>query len=119
MAFRAIDRLKKAANLKPSRRSITLADGSEFEFYAAPLTMAQREKAQKDAKSDDVNQYALHLLISKAVDENGSRLFSPGDIADLKNATRDEDVQAMMLAMLAPSEEEEQPLDMKSTRKGD
>jgi hypothetical protein len=118
MAGRAIDRLKKAANLKPSKRSIVLADGSEFEFFAKPLTMAEREKAQKDAKTDDVNQYALHLLIAKACDENGSRLFSPGDIADLKNATRDEDVQGMMLAMLAPGEEEE-PLDMKSSRKGD
>ena len=54
MAGRAIDRLKKAANLKPSRRSITLADGSEFEFYSTPLTMAQREKAQKDAKEKGV-----------------------------------------------------------------
>ena len=118
MAGRAIDRLKKAANLKPTKRSIPLADGSDFEFWAKPLTMAEREKAQKDAGTDDVNQYALHLLIAKAVDANGSRLFSPGDIADLKNATRDEDVQGMMLAMLAPGEEGDEPLDMKSTRKG-
>ena len=118
MAGRAIDRLKKAANLKPTRRVITLADGSEFEFWSKPLTMGEREKAQRDAGTDEVNAYALHLLIAKATNETGSRLFSPGDIADLKNATRDEDVQAMMLAMLS-SEEQEEPLDMKSTRKGD
>jgi len=117
MAGRAIDRLKKAANLKPTRRTIVLSDGSEFEFWSKPLTMAEREKAQKDAGTDDVNQYALQLLVAKAQDEKGSRLFSPGDIADLKNSTRDEDVQAMMLAMLAPGEEE--PLDMKSSRAGD
>ena len=64
-----------------------------------------------------MNQYALQLLVAKAQDEKGSRLFSPGDIADLKNSTRDEDVQAMMLAMLALREEE--PLDMKSSRAGD
>ena len=114
----ALDRLKKAANLKPSKRSVTLANGEEFEFYATPLTMAQRERAQKDAKSDDVNQFALQLLVQKATDSSGSRMFGPGDIAGLKNEVRDEDLQALMLAVISVGEDEqEEEIDMKSIRK--
>ena len=114
----ALDRLRKAANLKPSKRSVTLANGEEFEFYSTPLTMAQRERAQKDAKSDDVNQFALQLLVQKATDENGGRMFGPGDVASLKNDVRDEDLQALMIAVISSeSEDQEEEIDMKSTRK--
>ena len=41
---RALDRLKKAANLVPSKKVVILGDGSEFEFWHTPLTMAEREK---------------------------------------------------------------------------
>ena len=114
----ALDRLKKAANLKPSKRSVTLANGDEFEFYSTPLTMAQRERAQKEAKSDDINQFALQLLVQKATDENGGRMFGPGDITGLKNEVRDEDLQSLMVAVISNGEEdEEEPIDMKSFRK--
>jgi len=110
----ALDRLRKAANLKAKKREVTLANGEVFEFYATPLTMAQRERAQKDAKSEDVNQFALQLLVQKATDSNGQRLFGPGDLAGLKNEVRDEDLQSLMLAVISPDDEEE--TDMKSTR---
>ena len=113
----ALDRLRKAANLKPSKRSVTLANGDEFEFYSTPLTMAQRERAQKEAKSDDVNQFALQLLVQKATDENGGRMFGPGDVAALKNDVRDEDLQALMIAVISSEGEEEEEIDMKSFRK--
>jgi hypothetical protein len=113
----ALDRLKKAANLKPSKREVTLASGDLFEFYCTPLTMEQREKANKDAKPDDINAFALQLLVNKATDENGGRLFGPGDLAVLKNEVRDEDLQSLMLAVIQ-TPEEEQELDLKSTRKG-
>ena len=117
-ASRAIDILKKAANLKSSKRTVTLANGEDFDFYCKPLTMAEREKAQRDAKSDEVNQYALQLLINKATNENGGRLFSPGDLSVLKNECRDEDIQGLMLAMLQSGEEQEADLDLKSSGKG-
>jgi hypothetical protein len=97
---RALQRLKKAANLVPIKRIVTLCNGEEFEFWSTPLTMAEREKAQKAAKSDDVNLMALQLLVVKALDENGQRMFTAGEIAELKNEVRDEDLQAMMLALL-------------------
>ena len=113
---RAVDRLRKAANLKATRRLVVLENGDEFEFWATPLTMAQREKANRDAKSDDINQFALQLLLSKATDESGSKLFSPGDLAVLKNEVRDDDLQKLMVAMINPDAEEEEELDLKSTR---
>ena len=117
MPGRAVDILRKAANLKATRRVVVLSNGDEFEFWSTPLTMAQREKANKDAKSDDINQFALQLLVNKATDGTGSRLFSPGDLAVLKNEVRDEDLQKLMLAIIQAEEEEEQ-LDVKSTRSG-
>ena len=117
MAGRAIDRLRKAANLKSSRRLVVLDNGDEFEFWSTPLTMAQRDKANRDAKSDDINQFALQLLLTKATDESGSRLFSPGDLAILKNEVRDDDLQKLMLAVIqTPDDEEEGEIDLKSTR---
>lgn len=119
LAMRAIDRLKSAANLVPTKRSVLLNNGEEFEFFCKPLTMAEREKAQRETKSDDAGQFALQLLVNKAMDENGQRLFTPGDIASLKNEVRDEDLQSLMLSILKTDEEaEEQPVDLKSTRKG-
>lgn len=109
---RAIDRLRKAANLEPTKREVELSDGSTFEMYVSPLTMAERERAQKQAKSDDVSAFALQLLISKAKDENGKKLFSAGEVDILKNEVKDKDLQSLMLAILDDGEEE--PIDPKS-----
>jgi len=109
---RAIDRLRKAANLEPTKREVELSDGSVFEMYVSPLTMAERERAQKQAKSDDASAFALQLLISKAMDENGGKLFSSGEIDVLKNEVKDKDLQSLMLAILDDGEEE--PMDPKA-----
>ena len=49
----ALDRLKKAANFTPSKRVVKLNDGTEFEMYVTPLTMSERERAQKMPGGDD------------------------------------------------------------------
>ena len=107
---RAIDRLKKAANLEPIKKVVELSDGDKFEMWVAPLTMAERERAQKQAKSDDANAFALQLLITKALDENGDKLFAPGEIDVLKNEVKDKDLQTLMLAILTDDAE---PIDPK------
>lgn len=98
--MKALDRLKKAANLVPIKKSVKLSDDSEFEFYCSPLTMAEREKAQKNAGSEEATAFALQLLIQKAKDENGEPLFRAGEIAELKNEVRDADLQTLMLAVI-------------------
>ncbi len=109
----ALSRLKKAANLTPAKRSVKLSDDTVFEFYSAPLTMAERERAQKMPGGEDTNGFALNLLVSKAIDDTGRRLFTAGEIAELKNEVRDADLQSLMLAVITNPEEEE--TDMKST----
>lgn len=106
----ALERLKKAANLKPVKKTVVLSDGTEFEFWRTPLTMAERERAQKGT-NDDRNLFALQLLILKALDGDGNKLFSGGQIAELKHDVRDADLQALMLAVL--SDEPEEPVDPK------
>lgn len=109
--FRPIDRLRKAANLQPVKREVELSDGSIFEMWVTPMTMAERERAQKQAKSDDAGAFALQLLLAKAQDENGKRLFSAGEIDVLKNEVKDKDLQSLMLAVL---QDDEEPMDPKS-----
>ena len=101
----ALDRLRQAANLEPIKKEITLSDGSIFEMYVTPLTMAERERAQKQARSDDANAFALQLLLTKAQDENGRRLFNTGEIDVLKNEVKDSDLQSLMLAVINSDED--------------
>jgi hypothetical protein len=108
---RAIDRLRKAANLEPAKKTVTLSDGTDFEMWVTPLTMAERERAQKQAKSDDANAFALQLLITKALDDPGAKIFNAGEIDVLKNEVKDKDLQALMLAILTDDAE---PIDPKS-----
>ena len=98
--MRAIDRLRKAANLEATKKEVTLSDGTVFEMWVTPLTLAEKERAQKMAKSDDANEFALRLLLTKAQDENGEKLFQPGEIDVLKNEVRDSDLQKLMLSII-------------------
>ena len=107
--LRAIDRLKKAANLEATRKEVELSDGSIFEMWVTPLTMAERERAQKGAKSDDAIEFALRLLMTIACDENGDRLFKAGEIDVLKNEVRDADLQSLMLAVINSNEDDIDP----------
>ena len=108
--MRAIDRLRKAANLQATKKEVNLSDGTVFEMWVTPLTLAEKERAQRMAKSDDANEFALRLLLTKAQDENGEKLFQPGEIDVLKNEVRDSDLQKLMLTIL---KEEEEPIDPK------
>ena len=101
----ALDRLRKAANLEPIKKEVELSDGSIFEMYVSPLTMAERERAQKQARSDDANAFALQLLIAKAQDADGRKLFNAGEIDVLKNEVKDSDLQNLMLAVINSEEE--------------
>ena len=106
-----LDRLKKASNLTAEKKVVKLTDGTEFEFWCAPMTMAEREQAQKGTK-DDANAFALRLFIRKAMDENGGRMFQAGQIDELKHEVSAENMDRLMLAML-PATEEEDDLDPK------
>ena len=94
-------------------------DGDEvvLEVYWHPLTIAERELIQKKAGSDDANDFALGVMIEKALDVDGKRLFQDGEKAALKNAVDASVLQEIQLAMLSSGSEnkvEEAKADLKS-----
>lgn len=117
----ALERLKAAVSMKPQRKAVELPDGSEFELYATPVTLAERARAQKQAGNDDATSFALQLLVMKATDENGQKLFNAGDIAELRNTLPASVVEALMLTLLqdaeAPEEEDASPKPSRASSK--
>ena len=108
--MRAIDRLRKAANLEATKKEVSLSDGTVFEMWVTPLTLAEREKAQRASRNDDLDELSLRLLLLKAQDENGERMFQVGEIDILKNEIKNSDLQKLILAVL---EDKEGPIDPK------
>ena len=88
---RAIDKLKEAFCIdNRSRYIIKKEDVVILEIYWKPLTIADRESIFKTLiglnKANDTEslEYALQVIMSKAEDENGNKLFSEGDRASLR-----------------------------------
>ena len=94
--------------MQPEKKSVELPDGSDFEFYMTPLTLAQRKRAKKQAKTDDATDFALQLLINVARDENQAPLFMAGDLAELRNSLPADLVDQLMLSIMGVAEEEEE-----------
>ena len=88
---RAIDKLKEAFCIdNRSRYIIKKEDVVILEIYWKPVTIADRESIFKTLiglnKANDTEslEYALQVIMSKAEDENGNKLFSEGDRASLR-----------------------------------
>jgi len=83
-----------------------------------PLTIAERESIQKKSgKTEDASDFALALMIEKALDEKGKRLFADGDKATLRREVEASILQEIQLAMLesgSDKEVEEVEKDLKS-----
>lgn len=83
-------------------------DGAEvLTLFFTPLTLAEREKAKTASRTDDANEFALSLLIQKAQDEAGNRLFMEGNRAELKNELPASVLEDMMLAVLNQTDAQE------------
>tara|TARA_R100000278_G_scaffold123172_1_gene111666 strand:+ start:1370 stop:1720 length:351 start_codon:yes stop_codon:yes gene_type:complete len=78
-------------------------DGDDvvLEVYWHPLTIAERESIQKKTDSEDSGDFALGMMIEKALDADGKRLFQDGEKAQLKNAVEAAVLQDIQLAMLS------------------
>ena len=80
-----------------------LKDGEEtvLEIYWSPLTIAERESivgmSGDSASSED---FALNLMIQKALDKDGKRLFQDGHRASLRREVNAATLQDIQLAML-------------------
>ena len=94
-------------------------DGEEtvLEIYWHPLTIAERESILAKSKGDDGNEFALNLMIEKALDKDGKRLFQDGHKASLRREVNAATLQDIQLAMLNSGSEyklEEAKADLKS-----
>ena len=118
----ALEKLKAACSMASQEKQVGLPNGSDFAFWMTPLTVAERQRAQKQSKTDDAIDFALQLLISKATDENGAKLFAPGTVAEIRNDLPASVIDALLLELLDSGEskeedEEDSPKQSKSNSK--
>ena len=105
---RAIDLLKNSFGVSQLYRHEVIKDGKVILIiYWHPLTIAERESIQKKSNVDDVNDYALALMITKALDEEGNRIFQDGDKASLRREVEANILQEIQLAMINSGQNKE------------
>ncbi len=97
---RAVDLLKNKFGVSQLyKHDIKQNDEIILTVYWHPLTIAEREAIQKKS-SDDVNDYALQMMIEKALDEDGKRIFQDGDKASLRREVEVSVLEEIQLAMI-------------------
>jgi|TARA_R100000149_G_C5794674_1_gene84626 hypothetical protein len=115
---RAVDLLRNKFGVSQLyKHDVKKDDEIILSVYWNPLTIAERESIQKKANSEDANDFALQLMIEKAKDENGTRLFQDGDKASLRREVEASILQEIQLAMInagTDKEVEKAKADLKS-----
>ena len=105
---RAIELLKNSFGVSQLYQHDVIKDGNIiFSVYWHPLTIAEREAIQKKSTSEDPNEFALNLMIEKALDKDGSRLFQDGDKASLRREVEANILQEIQLAMIEAGQTKE------------
>jgi len=115
---RAVDLLRNKFGVSQLYKHDVIKDGEvQLSVYWHPLTIAERESISKKTGSDDTNDYALQMMIEKALDQDGTRLFQDGDKASLRrevSASVLEEIQLAMITVGADKEVKEAKADLKS-----
>ena len=115
---RTIDLLKNKFGVSQLYKHDVIKDDELiFTVYWHPLTIAERESIQKKTGIEDTNDYALQLMIEKALDKDGARLFQDGDKASLRrevSASILEEIQIAMITVGTEKEVKEAKADLKS-----
>ena len=116
--MRAIELLSNKFGVGQLYQHDVVKDGETIlSIYWHPLTIAERESIQKKAGTEDAGDFALALMIQKALDKTGKRLFADGDKATLRREVEAAVLQEIQLAMLesgTDKEVEEAEADLKS-----
>ena len=105
---RAIELLKNSFGVSQLYQHDVIKDDKiVFTVYWHPLTIAERESIQKKSMSEDANEFALQLMIEKALDKDGARLFQDGDKASLRREVEAVILQEIQLAMIEAGQTKE------------
>ena len=115
---RAVDLLKNKFGVSQLYK-YDIMDNQEIllTIFWHPLTIAEREAISKKSGTEDANDFALQLMIEKALDKDGVRLFQDGDKASLRreiSASVLEEIQISMITIGADKEVKEAKADLKS-----
>ena len=98
---RAIELLKNSFGVSQLYQHDVIKDKKLiFSVYWHPLTIAERESITQKSNENDVNDFALSLMITKALDKDGNRLFQDGDKASLRREVEANILQEIQLAMI-------------------
>ena len=115
---RAVDLLRNKFGVSQLyKHDVVKNDEVIFSVYWHPLTIAERESIIKKSGTEDNNDYALQMMIEKALDEDGKRLFQDGDKASLRREVEASILEEIQLAMVnsgADKEVKEAKADLKS-----
>ena len=108
-AKKTLSDINKKALLRGIQHNIDVKKGNKiiFTVYWHPLTIAERESIQKKSMSEDANEFALQLMIEKALDKDGARLFQDGDKASLRREVEAVILQEIQLAMIEAGQTKE------------
>ncbi len=105
---RAIELLRNSFGVSQLYKHEVVKDGETvLTVYWHPLTIAERETIQKRTGSDDANDFALSLMIQKALDKDEKRMFAEGDKAALRREVEAAVLQEIQLAMLESGTDKE------------
>ena len=103
---RAVDLLKNRFGVSQLyKHDIKQDDEIILTVYWHPLTIAERESIIKKSGTEDNNDYALQMMIEKALDEDGKRLFQDGHKASLRREVNSTILQEIQVAMMTSGDE--------------
>ena len=105
---RAIELLKNSFGVSQLYQHDVVKNGAiVLSVYWHPLTIAERESISKKSNANDTNDFALALMIEKALDKDGNRLFQDGDKASLRREVEANILQEIQLAMIEAGQTKE------------
>jgi hypothetical protein len=105
---RAIELLKNSFGVSQLyQHNVIKNENIILSIYWHPLTIAEREAIQKKSITEDPNEFALNLMIEKALDKDGNRIFQDGDKASLRREVEANILQEIQLAMIETGQTKE------------
>ena len=110
---RAIDKLKKAFSVE-ERSSYSMFKGEELilKIFWSPLTIADRDTinstliAMNKGQDEGSLDFALQVIVTKAEDESGAKMFTAGDLPALRREIPMAVLIDLMTKMQSMGEEE-------------